>query len=54
MKRDSLVYIYYGRTVDFDFIQSQGIDITDKIVLARYGQEFSGTIVSSITSIHRI
>ena len=37
-----VVYANYGRKEDFEKLEELGIDITDKIVLARYGGNFRG------------
>lgn len=40
-----VVYVYYGREEDFDFVAASGVDISGKIVLARYGAIFRSNIV---------
>jgi len=37
-----LVYANYGTQEDFDLLKSLGVDVTGKIVLARYGKNFRG------------
>ncbi|XP_042222207.1 N-acetylated-alpha-linked acidic dipeptidase 2-like [Homarus americanus] len=39
-----VVYAYYGREQDFDFLAKSGINISSKIVLARYGKIFRANI----------
>ena len=46
IQSDGLVYAYYGLAEDYDFLESQGINVSGKIVLARYGEAFRGNIVS--------
>jgi N-acetylated-alpha-linked acidic dipeptidase len=38
----SVVYANYGRPEDFDYLESQDIDVTNKIVIVRYGECFRG------------
>ncbi|XP_069168816.1 putative N-acetylated-alpha-linked acidic dipeptidase [Procambarus clarkii] len=40
-----VVYAYYGREEDFHFLAEEGIDLSGKIVIARYGQIFRANIV---------
>ena len=40
-----LVYVHYGLESDFDYVASVGINVTGRIVLARYGLTFRGNIV---------
>ena len=44
-----MVYANYGRKVDFEYLKSQGIDIRNHIVIARYGAIFRGNIVSLLS-----
>jgi N-acetylated-alpha-linked acidic dipeptidase len=37
-----LVYANYGRLQDYDYLQSQGIDLTGRIVIVRYGKIYRG------------
>lgn len=37
-----LVYVNYGRTSDFEYLVSQGIELKGAIAIARYGQVFRG------------
>lgn len=37
-----LVYVNYGVPEDYDYLKSQGIDVTGKIVIARYGKSWRG------------
>lgn len=37
-----VIYVNYGRREDFQRLQEMGIDVRDKIVLARYGGNFRG------------
>jgi len=46
--KGGLVYVYYGRPEDFDYLESAGINVTNQIVLARYGASFRGNIVKPI------
>lgn len=39
-----VVYAGYGREQDYDFLSEQGVDISGKIVLARYGKIFRANI----------
>ncbi|KAK9327965.1 hypothetical protein V1520DRAFT_347381 [Lipomyces starkeyi] len=39
------VYVNYGRQEDYDLLEERGIDISGKIVIARYGGLFRGLIV---------
>lgn len=42
-----LVYANYGRVEDFFFLEREkGINLTDKIIIARYGRLFRGDKVS--------
>nr|XP_045588932.1 glutamate carboxypeptidase 2-like [Procambarus clarkii] len=43
-----VVYAYYGREEDFHFLAEEGIDVSGRIVIARYGQIFRANIVSYI------
>ena len=43
-----MVYANYGRKTDFEYLKSQGIDIRNQIVIARYGAIFRGNIVLSL------
>jgi hypothetical protein len=45
IESDGLVYAHYGQMEDFEFLESQGIDVSGKIVLARYGASFRANIV---------
>ena len=45
IESDGLVYVHYGTPNDFDYLESVGIDVSGKIVLARYGSTFRGNIV---------
>lgn len=47
VESDGLVYVHYGQHEDYDYLSSVGIDVTGKIVLARYGASFRGNIVNS-------
>jgi N-acetylated-alpha-linked acidic dipeptidase len=37
-----VVYVNYGRPEDFDALEKMGIDVKEKVVLARYGELFRG------------
>ena len=37
-----LVYVNYGRQEDYEFLTSMGVDLTGKIVIARYGRIYRG------------
>ncbi|KAK9456840.1 hypothetical protein V1511DRAFT_495453 [Dipodascopsis uninucleata] len=39
------VYVNYGRPEDYDLLESRGVYVADKIVIARYGGLFRGLIV---------
>ncbi|KAF2349679.1 Transferrin receptor-like dimerization domain [Trinorchestia longiramus] len=39
-----LVYVHYGRETDFEYLNSTGVTIEGRIVLARYGQIFRANI----------
>lgn len=41
-----VVYANYGRVQDFAFLAEKGINLTNRIVLARYGYIFRANIVS--------
>ena len=43
--QDGLVYVHYGQESDYEYLKNKGIDVTNKIVLARYGLSFRGNIV---------
>ena len=38
-----LVYVNYGVPEDYEYLAKQGIDVKDKIVIARYGKSWRGT-----------
>ncbi|XP_065559733.1 putative N-acetylated-alpha-linked acidic dipeptidase [Artemia franciscana] len=40
-----VVYAYHGRPDDFKHLEDNGVNVTGKIVLARYGKIFRGNIV---------
>ncbi|XP_071104998.1 N-acetylated-alpha-linked acidic dipeptidase 2-like [Haliotis cracherodii] len=40
-----LVYVNYGRDVDFENLTRQGVNVSGKIVIARYGKVFRGNKV---------
>jgi hypothetical protein len=40
-----LVYVYFGQESHYDYLESQGINVSGKIVLARYGATFRANIV---------
>jgi N-acetylated-alpha-linked acidic dipeptidase len=40
-----LVYAHYGRVEDFVTLESRGINVSGRIVMARYGKIFRGSIV---------
>ncbi|XP_071551849.1 N-acetylated-alpha-linked acidic dipeptidase 2-like isoform X3 [Panulirus ornatus] len=40
-----VVYAYYGRRQDFDFLATEGVDVSGKIILARYGRIFRANTV---------
>ena len=39
------MYAHYGLASDYDELESLGISVSGKIVLARYGEAFRGNIV---------
>ncbi|KAK7203103.1 hypothetical protein BZA70DRAFT_300106 [Myxozyma melibiosi] len=39
------VYVNYGRQADFDLLEKNGVSVTGRIVIARYGGLFRGLIV---------
>ncbi|XP_057377944.1 N-acetylated-alpha-linked acidic dipeptidase 2-like [Daphnia carinata] len=41
---DGLVYVHFGQEADYEYLAKEGIDVTGKIVLARYGASFRGNI----------
>lgn len=41
-----VVYANFGRKEDFEFLESLGVQVAGRIVLARYGKIFRGNIVS--------
>ena len=43
--KGGLVYANYGRKVDFEYLKTNGIDIRNHVVIARYGAIFRGNIV---------
>lgn len=46
-----LVYVNYGRKEDYDELVDQGVDLTGKVVIARYGFNFRGLKASYIPSV---
>lgn len=42
--KGDLVYVHYGRGEDFDYLEQAGVNITGRIVLARYGEIFRANI----------
>ncbi|KAK4312970.1 hypothetical protein Pmani_015635 [Petrolisthes manimaculis] len=42
-----VVYAYFGRQEDFDLLESLGVQIAGRIVLARYGEIFRGNIAAT-------
>lgn len=44
-----VVYANYGREKDFKILESLGMNLTNRIVLARYGMVFRANIVSWAT-----
>ncbi|XP_064116822.1 LOW QUALITY PROTEIN: N-acetylated-alpha-linked acidic dipeptidase 2-like [Macrobrachium nipponense] len=44
VKMSDVVYVNYGREQDFDFLESEGVDMTGKIIIARYGKIFRANI----------
>ena len=42
-----LVYANYGRVEDFKYLEDNGINVTDKVVIVRYGKLFRGGKVKS-------
>lgn len=47
-----IVYANYGTKDDYDKLEGMGVDLTGKIVLARYGANFRGLKVSG--SLHQV
>ncbi|KAL0250490.1 hypothetical protein I308_102668 [Cryptococcus tetragattii IND107] len=45
--KGNFVYVGYGRKQDFDLLKERGVDINDKIVLAKYGGCFRGLKVKA-------
>ncbi|KGB74425.1 membrane protein [Cryptococcus deuterogattii R265] len=45
--KGNFVYVGYGRKQDFDLLKQRGVDINDKIVLAKYGGCFRGLKVKA-------
>ena len=43
--KGNIVYAYFGRDVDYEELQSRGINVTGHIVLVRYGAIFRGSKV---------
>lgn len=39
------MYVYYGQQSDYDYLESVGINVSGKIVMARYGKLFRANIV---------
>lgn len=48
-RQGGLVYVYYGRQSDYDYLAQQGINVSGHIVLARYGATFRGNIVTQFS-----
>ncbi len=44
--KEGLVYVHYGQEAHYDYLAGKGIDVANKIVLARYGGTFRGNIVN--------
>lgn len=45
VQSEGLVYVYYGRESDYEYLESKRINVSGKIVLARYGASFRANIV---------
>ncbi|XP_046454638.1 glutamate carboxypeptidase 2-like [Daphnia pulex] len=45
IESDGLVYAHYGQMEDFEYLESVGVNVSGKIVLARYGASFRANIV---------
>ena len=45
--KGNIVYAYFGRDVDYEELQSRGINVTGNIVLVRYGAIFRGSKVNA-------
>uniref|UniRef100_A0A453FFL0 PA domain-containing protein n=1 Tax=Aegilops tauschii subsp. strangulata TaxID=200361 RepID=A0A453FFL0_AEGTS len=42
-----VVYANYGRTEDYAYLASRGVNVTGKVALARYGKVYRGDIVKN-------
>jgi len=45
LRGTSLVYAFYGREEDYQYLQSRGINVSGHIALIRYGSIFRGSKV---------
>ncbi|KAK3886159.1 hypothetical protein Pcinc_009661 [Petrolisthes cinctipes] len=45
--KGDVVYAYFGRQEDFDLLESLGVQVAGRIVLARYGEIFRGNIAAT-------
>ncbi|KAK7084899.1 N-acetylated-alpha-linked acidic dipeptidase 2, partial [Halocaridina rubra] len=44
---DELVYVNYGQYEDFKQVEEMGINITDRLVIAKFGKVFRGDKVQN-------
>ena len=44
-KQGKLVYANYGRVEDFKKLEGLGVNVTNKVVIVRYGKLFRGSKV---------
>ena len=46
--QDELLYVNYGRVEDYDYLDTLNVNVSGKIVIARYGKIFRGDMVRTV------